>query len=87
MIRLDNRFVYKEKSKYYVTDVISVSEWKNMKISDKKKHKQKEVTKKVKQLLRKYTPTSHINIKTKPSKKKIKTKKLKKKVRGSEGGG
>tara|TARA_Y100000591_G_C21473243_1_gene516743 strand:+ start:285 stop:557 length:273 start_codon:yes stop_codon:yes gene_type:complete len=86
MIRLDNRFVYKEKSKYYITDIVSVSEWRNMKMADKKKHKQEDITKKVKKLLRIYKPKSHINIKTKSSKKKIKTKKLKKKARVSEGG-
>ena len=30
MIRLDNMFVYKDKSKYYLTDVTKVSEWRKM---------------------------------------------------------
>ena len=86
MIRLDNRFVCKVGSKYYLSDVTSVSEWKKMSESDKKKHKGKDVSKKVIRLLKKYKTKGNVNIKTKPSKKKIKTikkKKSKKKLGGS----
>lgn len=84
MIRLDNKFIYKDKSKYYLTEITNLSEWKDMSDSDKKKAKGKDVTSKVKRLLKKYKTKGNINIKTKPSKKKIKkkTKKKSKKVGG-----
>lgn len=79
MIRLDNCFVFKEKSKYYLTDVVNLSVWRKMSDSDKKKRKERDVTEKVKQFLKNYKTKSHIHVKTKPSKKKIKTKKINKK--------
>ena len=87
MIRLDNCFVYKEKSKYYLTDVSSVSEWRKMSDSERAECKGKDVTMKVKRLLKKYKTKSHINIKTKPSKKKLKTQMNKKKKKIKSGGG
>ena len=89
MIRLDNRFVYKDKSKYYLTDVTKVSEWRKMSDSEKRECKGKNVTKKVKKYLELYKSSSNINIKTKPSKKRLRTvKKDKKKiVMGGNGGG
>tara|TARA_B100002019_G_scaffold249231_1_gene228492 strand:+ start:290 stop:589 length:300 start_codon:yes stop_codon:yes gene_type:complete len=78
MIRLDNRFVYKDGSKYFLTDITNVGEWKKMSEADRKKAGKKNVSGKVKKLLKKYKAKGNINIKTKPSKKKIKT--LKKKV-------
>ena len=82
MIRLDNRFVYKDKSKYYLTDVTKVSEWRKMSNSEKAECKGDNVTKKVKKYLELYKSSSgNINIKTKPSKKRLRTvKKNKKKV-------
>ena len=81
MIRLDNRFVYKYKSKYYLTDISKVSVWKKMSDSDKKKHKEKDITSKVKRYLKLYKSSGNINVKTKPSKKRLRTvKKNKKKV-------
>jgi hypothetical protein len=81
MIRLDNRFVYKDKSKYYLTDISKVSVWKKMSDSDKKKHKEKDITSKVKRYLKLYKSSGNINVKTKPSKKRLRTvKKNKKKV-------
>ena len=41
MIRLDNCFVFKEKSKYYLTDVVNLSVWRKMSDSDKKKRKER----------------------------------------------
>ena len=38
MIRLDNKFIYKDKSKYYLTEITNLSEWKDMSDSDKKKN-------------------------------------------------
>jgi len=81
MIRLDNKFVYKDKSKYYLTNVTKVSEWRKMNDSEKAECKGKNVTKKVKKYLELYKSSGNINIKTKPSKKRLKTvKKGKKKV-------
>ena len=91
MIRLDNRFVYKDGSKYFLTDITNVDEWKKMSEADKKKAGKKNVSGKVKKLLKKYKAKGNINIKTKPSKKKIKTLKKKvskkKKLKGGSGGG
>ena len=88
MIRLDNRFVYKDGSKYFLTDITNVGEWKKMNEADRKKAGKKNVTGKVKKLLKKYKAKGNINIKTKPSKKKIKTlkKKNKKKKTLKKGG-
>ena len=73
MIRLNNKFVLKEESKYYLTNIINVSKWRNINDLDKKKKKIKDVTSKVNKLLKKYKTKSNINIKTKASKKQIKT--------------
>ena len=88
MIRLDNRFVYKDGSKYFLTDITNMDEWKKMSEADKKKAGKKNVSGKVKKLLKKYKAKGNINIKTKPSKKKIKTlkKKNKKKKTLKKGG-
>jgi hypothetical protein len=86
MIRLDNRFVYKRGSKYYITDVTNVSEWLQMSDKEKKQLKCKNVTTKVKRLLNEYDISGNINIKTKPSMKKIKHK-TKKKSKKKKGGG
>ena len=81
MIRLDNKFVYKDKSKYYLTDIISVTKWRKKTDSEKVDCKGKNVTKKVERYLELYKSSGNINIKTKPSKKKLKpVKKNKKKV-------
>lgn len=90
MIRLDNRFVYKDGTKYLLTEITNVGEWKKMSEADRKKAGKKNVTKKVIRLLKKYKAKGNINIKTKRSKKKIKTLKkkvLKKKLKGGSGGG
>jgi hypothetical protein len=54
--------------------------------SERVSRKGKDVTGKMKRYLRTYKTKSHINIKTKPSKKKLKTVKKKKKVRTTGGG-
>ena len=91
MIRLDNRFVYKDGTKYFLTEITNVGEWKNMSETERKKAGKKNVTGKVKKLLKKYKAKGNINIKTKPSKKKLKTLKKKvskkKKLKGGSGGG
>ena len=90
MIRLDNCFVYKDGSKYFLTEITDVGEWKKMSETDRKKAGKKNVTQKVKKLLKKYKAKGNLNIKTKPSKKKLKTLKKKvskKKLKGGSGGG
>lgn len=91
MIRLDNRFVYKDGSKYFLTEITNVGEWKNMSETERKKADKKNVTQKVKKLLKKYKAKGNLNIKTKPSKKKLKTLKKKvskkKKLKGGSSGG
>lgn len=90
MIRLDNRFVYKDGTQYFLTEITNVGAWKKMSEDDRKKAGKKNVTKKVIRLLKKYKAKGNINIKTKPSKKKIKTLKKKvpkKKLKGGSGGG
>ena len=87
MIRLNNRFVYKDKSKYYLTDISKVSEWKKLNDSEKEECKGKDVTSKVKRYLKLYKSSGNINIKTKPSKKKLKTVKKNKKKVIIDGGG
>ena len=90
MIRLDNRFVYKDGTKYFLTEITNVGEWKKMSETEKKKAGKKNVTQKVIRLLKKYKIKGNINIKTKPSKKKIKTLKKKvpkNKLKGGSGGG
>ena len=87
MIRLDNKFVYKDKSKYYLTDITSVTKWRKMSDDKRKECKGKDVTTKVKRYLKLYKTTGNINIKTIPSKKKLKTvKKKKNKKKVVEGG-
>tara|TARA_B100000035_G_scaffold280550_1_gene260879 strand:- start:245 stop:502 length:258 start_codon:yes stop_codon:yes gene_type:complete len=80
MIRLNNKLVLKEGEKYYLTNISNVSQWRKMNDSDKKTSKVKDITSKMKRLLKKYNTKSNINIKTKPSKKRIKTRR--KKVKG-----
>ena len=90
MIRLDNCFVYKDGSKYFLTEITNVGEWKKMSEDDRKKAGNKNVSGKVKKLLKKYKTKGNINIKTKPSKSKIKTlkkKAKKKKLKGGSSGG
>jgi len=82
MIRLNNHFVVKDSGKYYLTNVTKVSEWKNMNESERLDVKGKNVTNKIKRLLKKHKPKGNINFKTNPSKKKMKTKKKSKKVGG-----
>jgi hypothetical protein len=70
-IRLNNKFVFKKKSKYYLTDVKKVSEWKGLTTKQKESKIDKDVTKKIKNLIKKYGSKSNMNFKTNPSKKKV----------------
>jgi len=79
-IRMNNKFVYKKDKKYYLTNVTNRSKWLKMSDADKDECKGKDVTRKIKLLLKKHGSKSNINFKTKPSKKKIRTRR--KKVKG-----
>ena len=47
MIRLDNRFVYKDGTKYFLTEITNVGEWKKMSETERKNAGKKNVTGKV----------------------------------------
>ena len=70
-IRLNNKFILKQGKKYYLTTITKVSEWRNTTTKEKGTHKGKDVTTKIKRLLRKHGSKSNMNFKTKPSKKKV----------------
>lgn len=79
-IRLNNMFVYKKEKKYYLTNIKNKNKWMKMTEKEKEKCKGKDVTKKIKSLLKEHGSSSNINFKTNPSKKKIRTRR--KKVKG-----
>lgn len=85
-IRLNNKFVIKKNGKYIQTDITDPDEWSEMTEKQKKRCKGKDVTKKIKGLLKKYGSRSNMNFKTGSTKKKIRTrrrsKKKKKKIKG-----
>lgn len=76
-IRLNNYFILRIGTKYFMTDVKKPKEWKKMSTKQRKEHKQEDITKKMKTLLKKYKLKSseNINILTHKSKKKIKSQK------------
>jgi len=80
-IRLNNFFVFKKGRKYYVTTVKKPSVWSDMDTKQKERCMGKDVTTKLKSLLKQHGSKSNMNFKTKPSKKKIR-----KTVRKSKGG-
>jgi hypothetical protein len=73
-IRLDNRFVYQKGKQYFVTDITNRKEWKKMTTKEKHALQGKNVTVKVKNLLKTYGSKANMNFKSKPSKKRIRTK-------------
>jgi len=73
-IRLDNRFVFKRGGKYYVTKVSKPSQWKKMTMKQKEGQMGKDVTSKIKLLLKKHGSKSNMNFKTKLTNRRIKTK-------------
>lgn len=83
-IRLNNKFVIKKQGKYIQTDITEPDEWKSMNDKQKKRCKGKDVTKKIKELLKKYGERSNMNFRLGPSKKKIRTKRKSrgKKIKG-----
>ena len=81
-IRLNDYFVLRKGRKYYVTSVKKHTIWSGMDAKQKERVKGKDVTLKIKALLKKHGSKSNINFKTKPSKKKIrKTNRKKRGVR------
>ena len=81
-IRLNNQFVYKKGKKFYLTNIKNVSEWRNMNTKQKERVMGKDVTIKIKSLLKKYGSKSNMNFITKPSKKKIRKTVRKHKMKG-----
>ena len=84
-IRLNNKFVYKKGKKYYLTPITKVSEWKDMDKKQKERVMGKDITTKIKSLLKKHGSKSNMNFMTKPSKKRIRTQR--KKSKSFKGGG
>ena len=81
-IRLNNQFVYKKGKKFYLTNIKNVSEWRNMTTKQKERVMGKDVTTKIKSLLKKHGSKSNMNFITKPSKKKIRKTVRKHKMKG-----
>tara|TARA_B110000208_G_scaffold38140_1_gene50435 strand:+ start:558 stop:869 length:312 start_codon:yes stop_codon:yes gene_type:complete len=95
-IRLNDEFVMKEGSKYYLSGVSKVGEWSKVKTKGLEDIVGKDVTKKLQKLLKKYEIKSSVNFIVRKSHKKIgrrgankKTKKQikKKKDKKIKGGG
>lgn len=100
-IRLNDEFVIKEGSKYFLSGISKVGEWSKIKTKDLEDLKGTDVTKKLQKLLKKYELSESVNFIVRRSHKKIgkrgakkKTKKLKKdkkdkedkKITGGNGG-
>jgi hypothetical protein len=85
-IRLNNKFVIKKNGKYIQTDITDPDEWSEMTEKQKNRCKGKDVTKKIKELLKKYSSRSNMNFKTGSTKKKIRTKRRSKKKKVKGGG-
>ena len=81
-IRLNNQFVLKKGNKYFLTDIKKVSEWKGLTSKQKEKSIGKDVTTKIKSLIKKHGSKSNMNFMTKPSKKKIRKTVRKNKMKG-----
>ena len=81
-IRLNNQFVYKKDKKFYLTNIKKVSEWRDMNTKQKERVMGKDVTTKIKSLLKKHGSKSNMNFITKPSKKKIRKTVRKHKMKG-----
>jgi len=98
-IRLNDEFVIKEGSKYFLSGISKVGEWSKIKTKDLENLKGKDVTKKLQKLLKKYELSESVNFIVRRSHKKIgkrgaskKTKKKKdkkdkgdKKITGGDG--
>ena len=76
-IRLNNKFVYKKGKRFYLTNIKKVSEWRDMDKKQKERVMGKDITTKIKSLLKKHGSKSNMNFMTKPSKKRIRTQRKK----------
>tara|TARA_B100001094_G_C17446924_1_gene446359 strand:+ start:196 stop:501 length:306 start_codon:yes stop_codon:yes gene_type:complete len=92
-IRLNDEYVIQRGSKYYLSGISKVSEWSKVKTKDLEDIKDKDITKKLQKLLKKYEIDSSVNFIVRRSHKKIgkrgankKTKKHKKKEKKIKGG-
>ena len=85
-IRLNQYFVFKKGKKYFLTSVKKHSIWKKMDNQDKQDVLGKDVTSKVKKLIKKYGSKNKIHFITKKTKKKIQMKHKKTKKKKQDGG-
>ena len=60
-IRLNNFFILENKSKYFLTDIDQLEDWKDFQSKKLKQFLKKDVTEKVKGLLKEYKISSNIN--------------------------
>lgn len=60
-IRLNNFFILENKSKYFLTDIDQLEDWKDFRSKKLKQFLKKDVTEKVKGLLKEYKISSNIN--------------------------
>ena len=72
-IRLNNNFVLRKGRKYFVTNIKKPKEWSKLTMEQKEQAMGKDVTSKIKRLLKKHGSKSNMNFKTTPSKRKIRT--------------
>ena len=70
-IRLDDKFIFRKSKKFYLTNIRDISVWSDMTTKQKERSMGKDVTKKIKDLLKKHGSKVNIHFKTEPSKKKI----------------
>jgi len=73
-IRLNNHFVFKKGRKYFLTNITKPRKWSKMTTKQKEQIMGKDVTTKIKRLLKKHGSKSNMNYKTNPTKKRIKTR-------------
>jgi hypothetical protein len=85
-IRLNNKFVHRKGKRFYLTSITDPDEWSDMTNKQKLRCMGKDVTAKIKKLLKQHGSKYNMNFKTNPSKKKIRktTKKKKQKKKGGE---
>lgn len=70
-IRLNDEYVMKEGSKYFLSGISKVGEWSKIKTKDLEDLKGKDVTKKLQKLLKKYELSESVNFIVRRSHKKI----------------
>ena len=73
-IRLNNNFVFRKGRKFFLTTITKPKEWSKMTTKQKEQVMGKDITSKVKRLLKEYGSKSNMNFSTRATKKKIKTR-------------